>query len=436
MKILAIADLKEFFLQFFGQFRLGAELFFSYWPNLAQLGLLAAFGFMAFLGRNYIKNLSDRRLQTLNSQSFKKFFWQAIQRHPFWFLWFSLLIIDLFLSLPLVIFTDFSGNILFLASIIASWWLLHRLVKEMAPKRWIPRLVLFIIFFLFLLQFSGILQPVSDFLESISFNPGNLNFSLLFLVKAIVWLIVALGITSLCMEIIERRLRSAHAISPSAQVLLVKILRVVFYAVALLIVMGGLGINLTALTVFSGAIGVGIGFGLQRVFANLISGLILLMDKSIKPGDVIEVGNNFGTITALAGRYVAVRTNSGKEILIPNEDLITRPVINWTFTDDRLRVEIPFLVSGKSDLMEAKELAIAAATNRRILQVPKPDCLITDFGEKGVQMMLQFWIGDPQNGISNIRGEVMMNIWQRYQKAKVFFVFNEISQNTTSSAPA
>jgi hypothetical protein len=180
----------------------------------------------------------------------KSFSGKTIRQHPFWFSWSSLLISGLFLALPLVIFSDFSSRILFLASIIAGWWLLHRLVKEMAPQRWVPRLLIFIIFFLFLFQFSGILQPISDFLESIAFNPANLNFSLLFLVKAIVWLIVALGITSLCMEIIERRLRSAHAISPSAQVLLVKSLRVVFYAVALLIVMGGLGINLTALTVF------------------------------------------------------------------------------------------------------------------------------------------------------------------------------------------
>lgn len=427
------ANLKEFFLQFFEEFFREFPLFFSYWYNNAQLALIAIFALVAFLSRNYVKRLGMQKLQTLKPASIKKFFWLVMERHPFWFVWFSLVVISFLLTLPLVLFTGFSSRILSLASIIAGWWLLHRFVKEVAPKRWIPQLLLFIIFFLFLLQFSGILKPLSDFLENISFNPGNFSFSLLLVLKAIVWLIVALGITSLCMEITERRLRSTHAISPSAQVLLVKILRVVFYGVALLVVIGGLGINLTALTVFSGAIGVGIGFGLQRVFANLISGLILLIDKSIKPGDVIEIGSNFGTITALAGRYVAVRTNSGKEILIPNEDLITRPVINWTFTDERLRVEIPFLISGKSNLLQAKELAIAAAANRRILQMPKPDCLITDFGEKGVQMMLQFWIGDPQNGISNIRGEVMMNIWQHYQKAQVFFVFNELNQNPIPS---
>ena len=173
---------------------------------------------------------------------------------------------------------------------------------------------------------------------------------------------------------------------------------------------------------FSGAVGVGIGLGLQKVVSNLVSGVILLMDRSIKPGDVIEMDGSYGWITSLNARYVSLATRDGKEILIPNEDLITGRVTNWSFSSDLVRQHVVIGVSYESDLHLAMRLAVEAAADvARALDAPKPACLLKDFGDSSVDLELRFWIRDPANGTANVRSEVMLRVWDLFHQHGVEF---------------
>ncbi|MCB1388971.1 MAG: mechanosensitive ion channel, partial [Rhodobacteraceae bacterium] len=195
--------------------------------------------------------------------------------------------------------------------------------------------------------------------------------------------------------------------------------------------------NLTGLTVFSGAIGLGIGFGLQKVVSNLISGVILLVDRSIKPGDVIEVGNTFGWIQTLGARYVSVVTRDGREYLIPNEDLITSQVINWSHTDPKVRLEITFGVSYRSDPYLVRRIAIEAAGKpKRVLGVPAPVCHVIGFGESSIDFVLRFWIADPSGGVVNIKSEVFLALWDALKENDIEIPYPHRVVQVESSAGA
>jgi small-conductance mechanosensitive channel len=181
---------------------------------------------------------------------------------------------------------------------------------------------------------------------------------------------------------------------------------------------------LTALAVFTGAVGVGIGLGLQKVVSNLISGVILLLDRSIKPGDVIEINGTYGWITSLNARYVSLATRDGKELLIPNEDLITERVTNWSYSNNLIRQSLHIGVSYDSDVPGAMCLAVeAAGTVSRILELPRPTCLLKEFGDSAVNLELRFWIQDPANGTANVRSEVMLRIWDLFREHGIEFPF-------------
>jgi small-conductance mechanosensitive channel len=186
------------------------------------------------------------------------------------------------------------------------------------------------------------------------------------------------------------------------------------------IALNAVGIDLTAFAVFSGAIGLGLGFGLQKIVSNLISGVILLLDKSIKPGDVIEIEKTYGWITSLGARYVSVRGRDGREYLIPNEDLITHRVTNWSFSSNLVRLDVPFGVAYDSDLRQVRALAVEAAKlPERVLGTPAPVCHVTEFAESTINLLLRFWIKDPTNGVTNVKGEVMLALWDSFKTHRV-----------------
>ena len=164
--------------------------------------------------------------------------------------------------------------------------------------------------------------------------------------------------------------------------------------------------------------GVGIGFGLQKVVSNFISGIIILLDQSIKPGDTITLGETFGWIRELRARFVSVVTRDGREFLIPNEDFITTQVVNWSFTDKYVRLDVEFGVSYDSDPHEVIRLAIEAASGvDRVVTVSKqPVCWMTEFGDSSLNFKLRFWIDDPQSGLTNIRGMVLIALWDKFKE--------------------
>jgi small-conductance mechanosensitive channel len=226
-------------------------------------------------------------------------------------------------------------------------------------------------------------------------------------------------------------MRRARTLTPSLQLLTGKLLKFTLVAIAVVFVLTSIGIDLTALAVFTGAVGVGIGFGLQKPISNLISGIILLLDRSIKPGDVVELSDpsgggerTFGWVTALNARYASLTTRDGKEWLVPNEDLITQRVINWSFTNDRLRLLTPLGISYDSDVRKAMELAVEAAReSQRVLRDPPPVCRLMGFGESSVDLELRIWIRDPANGVVNIRSEVLLAVWDKFHENDIRIPF-------------
>ena len=177
------------------------------------------------------------------------------------------------------------------------------------------------------------------------------------------------------------------------------------------------GIELSSLTILGGAIGLGLGFGLQKVISNLISGVILLLDKSIKPGDVISIEDTYGWINKLSARYVSVITRDGRETLIPNENLITNHVENWSFSDTKVRLRSPIGISYDADVRKAIELCKQAALNcDRVLNSPAPQCPVKGFGDNSVDLELRFWIRDPARGVTNIKSMVYLEIWDLFHE--------------------
>ena len=202
-------------------------------------------------------------------------------------------------------------------------------------------------------------------------------------------------------------------------------MQVVIYGTVGIVGIRALGFDLTGLALLSGAIGVGIGFGLQKVISNLVSGIIILLDKSIKPGDVISLGDTFGWIDSLGARYVSVVTRAGKEYLIPNEDLITSQVVNWSHTNKFVRLDIFFGTSYGDNPHEVRKIAVAAAESvDRVLTHPnRPVCHMTGFGDSSVDYILRFWISDPTGGLTNIRGQVYLALWDAFAENGVTFPF-------------
>jgi small-conductance mechanosensitive channel len=208
------------------------------------------------------------------------------------------------------------------------------------------------------------------------------------------------------------------------QVGVAKFSKVALYTIAILVALNSVGIDLTTLTVFGGALGVGLGFGLQRIASNFISGFILLFDRSIRPGDVISVGERFGWVVALHARYIVVRDRDGVETLIPNETLITSEVTNWSFTDRHVRVKIPVQISYDDDPEKAMKLMEEASeANSRILKDPSPQARLIGFGDNGIDIELRLWIDDPEQGVSNVRSDVNLAIWKSFKEAGVSIPF-------------
>jgi small-conductance mechanosensitive channel len=181
---------------------------------------------------------------------------------------------------------------------------------------------------------------------------------------------------------------------------------------------------MSALAVFSGAVGVGVGFGLQKIVSNVVSGIILLADKSIKPGDVISVRDSFGWVVTMGARYTSVNTRDGREILIPNEDLVTHEVINWSYSNEQVRLEVKFGVGYESDPHVVKALAAAVAAGLpRVLKDPPPVCHLVAFGESSLDFCLRFWIVDPAEGLTNLRSTVLLGLWDAFKREGIEIPF-------------
>jgi len=262
------------------------------------------------------------------------------------------------------------------------------------------------------LEVLGLRQTVSNALDAISLSPGGNSITALTVLIAILTMAVLFVFASFLSRVGTERINKIDDMSPSIRVLLIKVLQLVLFTGAFLVCLRTIGFDLGNLALISGAVGLGIGFGLQKIVSNLVSGVIILLDKSIKPGDVISLDGTFGWITQLGARYASVTTRDGREYLIPNEDFITSQVINWSHSSDLVRLDINFGVAYNSDPHEVKRIAAAAPlTVKRVVKHPAPVCHMVNMGDSSIDFVLRFWIKDTTAGLTNVRGDNFLALW-------------------------
>lgn len=256
-----------------------------------------------------------------------------------------------------------------------------------------------------------------DTLDAIGITLGTYRFSILSVLTFVIAAVIIYSVARLAFRSLVRLIRGSNRLDPSQQVLLQKVAGLAIIAVAVLVGIDVVGIDLTALAVFSGAFGLAIGFGLQKTLGNMIAGLILLIDRSVKPGDVIAVGGTVGAISKIGVRAVSVVTRDGKEFLIPNETLMTETVENWSYSSRNVRLKIPVGISYSSDLALAQRLMIEAATSApRVLTNPSPAVWLKGFGESSVDHDILVWIEDPEMGLGNVQSAILNQLWGLFKE--------------------
>lgn len=313
--------------------------------------------------------------------------------------------------------------------ILTLFVFLHLPAKFVEGKSWMS-LVTSILFVMAALHVLGLLDNVTGAMDSWTIELGSNSLSALDLLKGLLAFSLLLWFSGLLSKFLTGRIGEAQDLSPNVKVLFTKIMRVGFIVLAVLISLGVMGLKITTLAVFGGALGLGLGFGLQKVISNLVSGIILLLDKSIKPGDVIEIEQTYGWVNSLNMRYASVITRDNKEHLIPNEDLITLPVINWSYSSKLVRVKTPIGISYDSDVPLAMEVAqkMAASTDR-VVDTPAPRCNLVGFGDSSVDLDLRFWIDDPHNGVGKVRSDVLLKVWNAFHENGIEFPFPQRDVN-------
>ena len=293
----------------------------------------------------------------------------------------------------------------------AAGLLVKAILRGLNLPRWAAWLFAAFTFAALLADAVGGLAPLTDELARTGFSLGTRRITLLALIQIVIGLIALYAAVRLVNRLVGQSIRRSRGLDPTQQALAEKLAAIAIVAVAFFIAIDVAGIDLTALAVFSGAFGLAVGFGLQKTFGNLIAGILLLMDRSIKPGDVISVGESFGQVNKIGVRAVSIVTRDGKEYLIPNELLMTQEVVNWSYSTRDVRISIPIGVAHDCDVALAHDLMIEAANaSPRVLDSPKPAVWITALGENSIQHEIRVWISDPEAGLGSVRSQILSHL--------------------------
>lgn len=288
------------------------------------------------------------------------------------------------------------------------------------PSRWLPiseRAISFTIFAALLLYYFGVLPEIGNALADARLPIGKSEFSVLDLGRDVLVLILVIVASLWVSGLLEQQLMRSASGDTNARAVLAKLLRALLLLVGVMVALSFVGIDLTVLSVFGGALGVGIGLGLQKLASNYIAGFTILLDRSIRIGDMITVDNRFGVVSKATARYVVVRSLDGVEAIVPNETMVTTTVLNHSYTSREIRLGVPVQVSYDSDLELAIELLVNAALSEpRVLRQPNPPgVLILRFAESGIDLELAVWINDPENGQSNLRSALYLRVWLAFR---------------------
>jgi len=288
---------------------------------------------------------------------------------------------------------------------------------------WLKTLESFIswgIWTLLALHLAGYLSRLTEALEGIQFSIGKNSVNLLIILQGMLTVLLTLFIALWASRLIENKLMRTEGVSANIRMVLIKLMRILFITIAVLVALSAVGLDITLLSVFGGALGVGLGFGLQKIASNYVSGFIILLDKSMQIGDVITAEDHYGVVTDLRSRYMVLRKLDGTEVVIPNETLITSSVINHSFSDRRARVQLPIQISYESDLDFAMKLMLNSVKEYpRVIQEPAPQVYITGFGESGIDLTLNIWISDPEEGSAELKSNIYLTIWHAFKRENI-----------------
>jgi small-conductance mechanosensitive channel len=294
--------------------------------------------------------------------------------------------------------------------------LVVQVLRGVNLARWMAWAVAGILFVSVLSGSVGGLEPITSTLDAIGFSIGRRRLSLLALVSTLLTAVVLYAVVRVANRVVAHAVAQAKSLDPAQKLLAQKLASIAVVITAFFFGIDLLGIDLTTFAIFSGGLGLAVGFGLQKTVGNLIAGIILLMDRSIKPGDVIVVGDSFGWVNKIGVRAVSVITRDGKEHLIPNENLMTQEVENWSFSDRNVRVRIPVGVGYETDLRLAQKLMLQAAQESpRVLRSPRANVWLISYGEYAVEHEILCWISDPEQGVGNVRSDVLNRLWDLFK---------------------
>lgn len=308
-------------------------------------------------------------------------------------------------------------------SLLVAWVFIRLFTSIVRDTSW-ARFIAFLAWTVAALHILSLLDPTLVLLDRLAIKIGDTRLSALIFIKTVIILTLLIKLALSVATLLEKRISTNERFTPSMQVLLSKVITITLIVMAVMITISSLGIDLSAFAFIGGAVGLGIGFGLQKVVSNLFSGLILLLDRSVKPGDVIAIDDTYGQIRSMGARYVSIVTRNSTEYLIPNEDLITHQVVNWSFSTSLIRLKIGVGVSYSSNVRRVMTLMIEAASKiDRVLEDPKPVCQLKDFGDHSIDLELRFWIRDPENGISNVSSAVRLAIWDAFKVGDIEIPF-------------
>ena len=308
-----------------------------------------------------------------------------------------------------------------------------------APSAWVRTMenaIASTVWLVLVLHLSGLLPEILLMLQGVSFKIGQHPVTLLLILQALLTILLALFFALWVSRLIENRLMRTEQLNMNMRVVMSKLVRILFSFVAILLALSAVGLDITLLSVFGGALGVGIGFGLQKIASNYVSGFIILTDNSMQMGDVITVDNHYGVISDLRSRYMVLRKLDGTQVVIPNETFITNAVINHSFTDRKARVQMPMQVSYDSPLELAMQIMREAAhAQTRVLNDPAPEVQIKGFGENGIDLSLSIWIPDPEEGSSSLQSAIYLNIWRAFQQHAISIPFPQREIRILNNVP-
>ena len=318
---------------------------------------------------------------------------------------------------------------------------LYGLHHLLGPSPWLPiseRAISFTIFATLLLYYFGILPEIGNALADAKLPLGKSEFSVLDLGRDALVVILAIVASLWISGVLEQQLLRNASGDTNVRTVLAKLFRAVLLLVGILVALSMLGIDLTVLSVFGGALGVGIGLGLQKLASNYIAGFTILLDRSVRIGDMITVDNRFGIVSKATARYVVLRSLDGVEAIVPNETMVTTTVLNHSYTSRDIRLGVPVQISHDSDLDLAMQLMTDAALSEpRVLRQPNPPAaLILRFAESGIELELAVWIKDPENGQNNLRSAIYLRIWRSFRARGIRIPYpqREIHLVTTGAA--